>query len=118
MPIAVKGNFLVKLLYKIGLLGPWSDKAHFTFEDIDKLRQLINPQFSDDPPDLGNTRIVFPGKALWGSSVKPHASEFIYLKGSIALANTGLRKKDWPRTLQTNTQHGNQTDHQNKRQSQ
>src|SRR5580765_2544314 len=40
-------------------LRPWPYKAHFTLEDVDHLRDLIDPDFSDNGTDARNPRIVF-----------------------------------------------------------
>lgn len=48
----IKGNFLFRN-------GPWSNKAHIPFDDIDKLWQLIETCFTKEISNLCDAGIVF-----------------------------------------------------------
>src|SRR3982751_4858500 len=57
----IKRNDLPELLNERGTLGPWPDEAHVTDENVEKLRQLVDSQPPDHPPNSGHPDIVLLG---------------------------------------------------------
>ena len=77
-----KGEFrkvVFDLVDKEGSLRPWADDAHFSLDDIEKLRHLIDPCLSQEPAYTCDSRIVFTGQSGPGNfSIRPHRSELVY----------------------------------------
>src|SRR5580692_1420142 len=81
----------VQLVDIIVPLGPGADEAHFAFQDVPELRQLIDPPFAHDPSPRGYAIVVVGGKG--GASflgVGVHRAEFVDLELEALIADAFL----------------------------
>lgn len=77
------GNVFFILGRDFGPFRSWSYNGHIALEDIQKLREFVKADGSDDAPHFGNTGVVFScgeaGNTVF-FSIHAHASEFQYVK--------------------------------------
>src|SRR5882672_460488 len=59
--LGVIRNSLFKLFDEDRAFGPRPDQAHLAANDIEQLRQFINPSFANPPAHARHARIVFVG---------------------------------------------------------
>src|SRR5215510_2696839 len=61
MTLGVIGDLLLELFDEDRSLRPRPDQTHLTANDVDQLRQLIDPQFANPPADARHARIALDG---------------------------------------------------------
>src|SRR5215212_1446801 len=75
--LLVKRDLFGQLGYEMRTLGPWANEAHFAFQDIPELRNLIDASLANDASDACRARVAFSGPdraVLFG--VNSHRAEF------------------------------------------
>lgn len=96
MAIGVFGVLLFELFDEVRPFGSRADEAHVTVEDVEDLRQFVEPGGADKFADFGNARIVFGGQL--GTrvffSIDAHRTEFINLIFLAKAADADLAVED------------------------
>src|SRR5205085_9232774 len=96
--IAVKWYFaLVEGRQGFGL-GAGTDPAHLPFENIEDLRQLVEPVPAQGPTDPGDPRIAVicdRCKALVRDGPIVHGSELVHGDEPAGMTDPRLTKEDW-----------------------
>lgn len=69
-------------LHVLDALGPRADERHIALEDVEDLRQLVDAQLADDPPDARDARVARAARdhAAVSLGVDDHAAELDDLK--------------------------------------
>src|SRR5690242_15579467 len=92
---------------KFGTFRPRPDKTHFTAQNINHLRQLVEVSLSQQPTDLSNSRIIL-SRPLRPSAFRTHshATEFQKLKRLPHPAHPLLPKNYRPGRLKSDRNRG------------
>src|SRR5262249_29426415 len=82
MPFTVEGNFRIELRDELRPLAPGPDDAHLARGHIENLRQLVDPQLTDNASYASYAVVVGCGPAGTPVALRvlPHAAEFEELK--------------------------------------
>ena len=96
MAIGVFGVFLFELFDEVRPFGSRADEAHVAVEDIENLRQFVEPGGADEFADFGNARVVFGGQLGTGIffGIDAHGTEFINLIFLAKAADADLAVED------------------------
>lgn len=96
MAIGIFGVFLFELFDEVRPFGSRADEAHVAVEDVEDLRQFVEPGGTDKFADFGNARIVFGGQLGTGIffSIDAHRTEFINLIFLAKAADADLAVED------------------------
>ena len=81
--------------YEFGALGTRADEAHVSHENVEKLRQLVEPGATQPFADPGDTRVAKdrPDRTRDVFGVGPHRSEFVENEDAPILTDTLLAKE-------------------------
>ena len=90
----IQGDALLELVDKEGELRARANQTHITFEDIEKLRQLINGKFADKGAETGFAGIAVGAPSGGLLVIDPHGTEFVHIKRLFAQADTFLPEQD------------------------
>ena len=98
MAIGVFGVFLFELFDEVRPFWSGTDEAHVAVEDIENLRQFVEPGGADEFADFGNARVVFGGQLGTGIffGIDAHGTEFINLIFLAKAADADLAVEDGP----------------------
>lgn len=79
MAIGVFGVFLFELFDEVRPFRSRTDEAHVAVEDVEDLRQFVEPGGADEFSDFGNARVVFGGQLGTGIffRIDAHGTEFV-----------------------------------------
>src|SRR6266487_7159434 len=113
MPEMIKRNLFLIPLGAPDPLRAWTDQAHVAFEDIPKLRQLIEPQFPQPAPGARYARIIFASVEIGCLLVQiahEHRAELICCKNVTFAPDTRL-----PEDCRSTAFHPNQQENQRKK---
>lgn len=96
MAIGVFWVFLFELFDEVRPFGSRADEAHVAVEDVEDLRQFVEPGGADEFADFGNARVVFGGQLGTGIffSIDAHGTEFINLIFFAKAADADLAVED------------------------
>lgn len=94
----VTGDLFLKLFHKEGALRSWADDAHIPFQDIEKLRKLVQTCFADKFSDRRHSWIVRCGPCLFffRGFLDLHRTELVHHKWFAVQADTLLFKDERP----------------------
>ena len=107
--VLVKRDAFFELFHEHFLFGARADKAHVAFEDVEKLRQFVQPCFADKAADARDAVVADLGElgtVLLG--IGAHAAEFVNLKFAAALSDTVLDKQHAAGAFQADGDDGEQ----------
>src|SRR5262245_26847051 len=95
--LGVVRDSLFKLFDEDRALWPRPNQTHLAVNDVNQLRQLINPQFADPPAHVGHARIRFagPNRAV-RFGVHAHRTKLDDLKSGVVDSDSLLPVEDWP----------------------
>ena len=96
MAIGVFRIFLFELFDEVRPFWSRPDEAHVTVENVEDLRQFVEPGGADEFADFGNARVVFGGQLGTGVffSIDAHGTEFINLIFLAKAADADLAVED------------------------
>lgn len=96
MAIGVFGVFFFELFDEVRPFWSRANEAHVAVEDIENLRQFVEPGGADEFADFGNARIVFGCQLGTGIffSIDAHGTEFINLIFLAEAADADLAVED------------------------
>lgn len=96
MAIGIFGVFLFELFDEVRPFRSRADEAHVAVEDVEDLRQFVEPGGADEFADFGNARVVFGGQLGTGVffSIDAHGTEFINLIFFAKAADADLAVED------------------------
>lgn len=96
MAIGVFGVFLFKLFDEVRPFGSRANEAHVAVEDIENLRQFVEPGGADKFADFGNARVVFGSQLGTGIffGIDAHGTELIDLIFLAKAADADLAVED------------------------
>lgn len=96
MAIGVFWVFLFELFDEVRPFWSGTDEAHVAVEDIENLRQFVEPGGADEFTDFGNARVVFGGQLGTGIffGIDAHGTEFINLIFLAKAADADLAVED------------------------
>src|SRR6185436_14975987 len=77
-------------------LRPRAHEAHLAFEDIEKLRQLVEAQRSENPANPGDARVAVPGDRRVLVGIYDHRAKLVEPEGPPLPTDTDLREEDRP----------------------
>lgn len=98
MAIGVFGVFFFELFDEVRPFWSRADEAHVAVEDIENLRQFVEPGGADEFADFGNARVVFGGQLGTGVffGIDAHRTEFINLIFFAKASDADLAIEDGP----------------------
>ena len=117
----VKRDHGFELVYEVRAFRSWSDQAHFPFQDVPELWNLVNSRRSDQAADSGDARVFLfcPARSGYAFRVVGHRPEFVHLEFFAVLADPGLSIEHGPAGFQSDGESeknpDRQKDNQNKR---
>lgn len=96
MAIGVFWVFLFELFDEVRPFWSRADEAHVAVEDVEDLRQFVEPGGTNEFTDFGNARIVFGGQLGTGIffGIDAHGTEFINLIFLAKAADADLAVED------------------------
>src|SRR5262245_54696699 len=77
-------------------LRPRAHETHLAFEDIEKLRQLVETQRSKHPANPGDACVDAPGDRRMLISIHDHRAKLVEPEGPPLPTDTDLREEDRP----------------------
>src|SRR6516162_3739268 len=102
MAFGIVWNGLGQLSYEEGPLRAGPDETHIPAQYVQDLRQLVNPEFSNNRPHPDDARIAFRGPVRTSVrlGIHPHAAELHDGKNEAVQAYPYLTIEDWARALE------------------
>src|SRR5689334_5645327 len=73
---------------------PGADPAHLALQDVDDLRELIEPVAAQEASDTGDSQIVLDGEVRTLLRLRPHRAEFEHREDATAKADSTLAKEE------------------------
>lgn len=106
MAIGVFGVFLFELFDEVRPFGSRADEAHVTVEDVEDLRQFVEPGGADEFPYFRDARVVVRGQLGAGIffGVRAHGTEFVDFIFLAEAADTDLAVEDGTAITEFNSQ--------------
>src|ERR1700735_2131488 len=107
MPIVISRYIIQKFLHEVRALGPRAYNAHVAFENIDKLRQLIQACLSQKRTHSGSSRIILGGPVgiAFRALADFHGPELQHMEKLAVKSYAILRKKHRPRRCAADAEH-------------
>src|SRR5262245_26373412 len=112
MAQGVVWNLLCQLIDEIRPFRAGPHKAHLSFEHIDDLRQLVNPQLSYNPPDPGSAVVIHlsPARCPIVLGLVFHATQFVQRENTSILTAALLPIKHRAAAFNKNAKGSNEQD--------
>src|SRR2546430_8939728 len=91
-PFHVVRNLFLEGMDEFRTLGAGSDEAHVAQQDVEELRQLVEPCPSEQRPDPRHSRVTLLRPDRTGSlfRIPAHRAEFVENENAAVLAGAGL----------------------------
>src|SRR6202051_3208873 len=93
-PRVVVGDALAELLDVADLLGTRPDNAHVAAEDVPRLRELVEMQATEHPPNAGDALVVHRGPVQLLSRPRMHGAQLEDLERPPEVADAILRVEE------------------------
>jgi hypothetical protein len=87
---------------ELGELRPWPYDAHFTFENVEKLRKFIKFELPQKSPQRGDAGVSFGSQARAWILANRHGAEFQHLEEATTYPYAFLAKKGRSRRSEPN----------------